>query len=146
MPVIPRKINEALPRRDFLGLASKVCVGTSILLGVGALIHFLDYQSEPARPTEFDLGPAENYPMGAHTLVHEAEAIVLHAESGFIALSMVCPHLGCTLESTTEGFVCPCHSSRFDQQGTLLQGPATKSMTPLRVEQTSTGHLVLHTN
>jgi cytochrome b6-f complex iron-sulfur subunit len=146
MPVIPRPLEAILPRRDFLGLASKVLLGASALAGLGALLRFLDYQSEPPQPTEFDLGPAENYAPGSRTPSAAAQAVLLHPASGFVALSTTCPHLGCTIEATAEGFVCPCHNSRFDQQGKLLQGPATRSLTVLRVEQTAQGHVVVHTD
>ena len=126
-------------------IASQALLSVSTLLGLGALIHFLDYQSDPARPTEFDLGPAENYALGSRTSIAEAQAIVLHTGHGFLALSATCPHLGCAVEPTADGFVCPCHSSRFDQQGALLHGPATRSLTALRVEQNAQGHLILHT-
>jgi len=145
MPVTLRP-TEPLPRRDFLGLATKILLGTSALLGVGAIFSFLDYQNEPPRQTEFDLGPAENYALGSRTPIAAAQAILLHTANGFSALSTTCPHLGCTVEDIAEGFVCPCHNSRFDQAGTLLQGPATRSLTVLRVEQTAQGHLLLHTD
>ena len=144
MPVIPRKTEFVLPRRDFLRITSKALLGVSTLLGLGALTHFLDYQSEPARPSEFDLGSAENYAPGSRTAIAEAQAILLHTGHGFLALSTACPHLGCTVEPAAEGFVCPCHNSRFDQQGALLHGPATSSLTVLRVEQNAQGHLILH--
>ncbi len=146
MPVIPLRTKPALPRRDFLSLASKTLLGLSALLGVGALVRFLDYQNEPPRQTEFDLGAAENYPLSSRTSVVAGQAILLHTANGFLAVSTTCPHLGCTVESTPEGFVCPCHISRFDQDGTLLQGPATRSLTVLRVEQTAQGYLRLHLN
>jgi cytochrome b6-f complex iron-sulfur subunit len=145
MPVIPRQ-TEPLPRREFLGLTSKILLGASALLGLGVLIRFLDYQSEPPRPTEFDLGPAEKYAPGSRTTIAEAQAILLRTENGFVALSTTCPHLGCTVEATATGFVCPCHNSHFDQNGALLQGPATRSLTMLRVEQTAQGQLILHTD
>lgn len=42
-----------------------------------------------------------------------------------------CTHLGCeTKWNTAEGTVdCPCHGSRYDQDGHLLHGPATKDIT-----------------
>ena len=38
-----------------------------------------------------------------------------------------CPHLGCALkyDPREHAWECPCHGSRFDDDGTLLDGPAT---------------------
>lgn len=37
-----------------------------------------------------------------------------------------CPHMGCRLEwnPEEESYDCPCHGSRFDQEGNLIDGPA----------------------
>ena len=47
------------------------------------------------------------------------------------ALSAVCPHLGCLIEHSARGFVCPCHVSDFDAAGTALRGPSPRSMDPI---------------
>ncbi len=41
-----------------------------------------------------------------------------------------CPHMGCRLEwnPEEESYDCPCHGSRFDQEGELLDGPAQTSL------------------
>ena len=41
-----------------------------------------------------------------------------------------CPHLGCALHYTEaeQAWECSCHGSRFDKNGTLLDGPATKGL------------------
>lgn len=38
-----------------------------------------------------------------------------------------CPHLGCALtwDPKQRVWECPCHGSRFDHEGRLLDGPAT---------------------
>ena len=43
----------------------------------------------------------------------------------FIALSSVCPHLGCQVhwETQRDRFFCPCHNGAFDSQGNPLSGP-----------------------
>lgn len=43
----------------------------------------------------------------------------------FIALSNVCPHLGCRVhwEAQNERFFCPCHNGAFDASGTATAGP-----------------------
>ncbi len=115
------------------------------LLGLGGLVEFLSFQPDPAPPSQFDLGAASNYPTGTHTLIPEAQAVLLHDGTGFTALSLICPHLGCTLGQTFDGFACPCHGSRFKPDGSVRNGPASQPMKDLRVEETSSGQLILHT-
>lgn len=46
-------------------------------------------------------------------------------------VDIVCPHLGCELtwNSDEKSWDCPCHGSRFDYEGKLLDGPAQKEIT-----------------
>ena len=134
-----------LSRRDFLKLARNGLLYLSGLLALGGLIRFLEYQTEPPSKTDFDLGPAATYPIGSRTLLPDVPAVLLHTESGFSALSLVCTHLGCTVEQSADGFACPCHGSRFDSQGNMVHGPANKQLHSLRVEKSSDGILHLFT-
>lgn len=45
---------------------------------------------------------------------------------GFYALRNVCTHLGCNtaFNAATKAFECPCHSSAFNFDGTVKNGPA----------------------
>lgn len=59
----------------------------------------------------------------------------------FIALSSVCPHLGCQVhwESGKQRFFCPCHNGAFDADGNPIEGPPLDagqhlSQFPLKVE------------
>ena len=135
-----------LTRRDFLKLTSQALLALSGLLGIGALLRFLNHPTEPPLQTEFDLGPASNYPPGSRTLHTEIPAVVIHNDAGFSALSLVCPHLGCTVEQDASGFACPCHGSTFGSDGAPLTGPANTPLPPLRLEQNPEGHLILYTN
>ena len=135
-----------LTRRDFLKLTTTALLTISGTLGVGALFRFLDFQTEPPVKTEFDLGPAVNYPIGSRSLVPDVPALLIHNQNGFSALSLVCTHLGCTVEQKDSGFECPCHGSRYDANGKVLRGPAQKALRALRVEVNSTGNLILHTD
>jgi len=135
-----------LSRRDFLKLARNGFLYLSGALAFVGFLRFLDYDPNLAPKTEFDLGSAEKYPLGSRTVLDEIPAILIHAESGFSALSLICTHLGCTLESNVDGFACPCHNSRFDTEGRVTHGPAAKPLNPLRIEVTEDNLLTLHTD
>lgn len=135
-----------LSRRDFLKLARDGFLYLSGALALGGLLRFLDYDPNPAPKTEFDLGPASNYPLNSHTLLSDPPAVLLHTENGFSALSLVCTHLGCTVENKdAQGFACPCHGSLFDKDGNVTHGPAEKHLNVIRIEVTDEGNLKLFT-
>jgi cytochrome b6-f complex iron-sulfur subunit len=135
-----------LSRRDFLKLARSAVLAACGLLGLVGLARFLDTETDPVPPTDFDLGPAEGFAPGSRTLRPEVPAVLFRSAEGFTALSLVCPHLGCTVESKPEGFACPCHGSRFDPQGKVTRGPAAQALRLLRVDIAPDGHLHVHTD
>ncbi len=60
------------------------------------------------------------------------------------ALSGVCPHLGCAIgwDPAAKNFLCPCHDSRFEQDGARIGGPSERGLDPLPVTVVD-GHLRL---
>lgn len=78
----------------------------------------------PGRRAE-DLKPGE----GGVVLRHGAAMGAFKDEQGRIFwMDLKCPHMGCRLEWNPEErtWDCPCHGSRFDYQGNLLDDPATR--------------------
>jgi cytochrome b6-f complex iron-sulfur subunit len=133
-------------RRDFLKLCTSYLLGATSILAVGGLLRFLDYSTEPAVRRQFDLGPASKYTEGSRTLFADVPALLIRSKAGFVALSLVCTHLGCTVDETPDGFACPCHGSRYDGQGEVLRGPAARALRRLRLETDTAGKLILHTD
>jgi len=67
---------------------------------------------------------AKDVDLGAAWLVREGD--------GVKAWSVVCPHLGCSVNvEQGGGFGCPCHTSAFDKTGKKIAGPAPRDMDPL---------------
>jgi nitrite reductase/ring-hydroxylating ferredoxin subunit len=124
--------------------------GLAASYGTFALMagRFLYPSRPPARVWQFvarvqDLAPGSSLryrtPAGAEV------TITRQGSSGrvedFIALSSVCPHLGCRVhwEPHNRRFFCPCHNGVFDPAGKATSGPPAEAgqslpRYPLRVE------------
>ncbi len=133
----------SLTRRDFLKLTTNALLWTSGVLGLGGILRFLSYTPPEDAPRELDLGPVADYPPGTRTLVADGSALLIHDDAGFRALSTTCTHLGCRVNVKPDGFLCPCHGSRFDPQGTVLNGPAQENLPALEITVTPENHLLL---
>ena len=133
-----------ISRRDFVKLYTNALFGLGGLLGLGGLIRYFSYYP-PEAPVEFDLGDISNFPIGSRTIRSDIPAVISNLDGEIVAQSLVCTHLGCTVAEDESGFACPCHGSRFDQNGNVLAGPAQKPLKRLRVEILEDGGLRLHT-
>ena len=71
---------------------------------------------------------------GRIVVVEGEKAAVYRDEGGALHhLSPVCPHLGCDVRwnAAAASWDCPCHGSRFDPRGKVLNGPAHRDLAPL---------------
>lgn len=139
-------ITEDRTRRAMLGGA--VAVGVFVLLGVGALARgsaksSSDDEASGGSGAGADIVPAADVAVGTAKPVKDPKtgnnAYVLQLTEGqFTALSAVCPHEQCTVGfvSAKDGFLCPCHGSRFAADGKLLEGPATRALSSIPVTVT----------
>ena len=121
----------SINRREFIQHSGRVT------LSVG-LINFLiscSSDDNTVTPVEFTLDLTE--PANAAltsvggAIVKSGIAVIHTAVDEYVALSTRCTHQSCTVtyRANSEEMVCPCHGSRFDNKGDVLQGPATRSLT-----------------
>lgn len=88
----------------------------------------------------------------AFTLQSPTEPAILIADARgeLTALSAVCTHAGCTVlwqaEPQSGPLHCPCHASRFDGAGRVLQGPATKPLAKYQVQRSGDDAIVSTTS
>ncbi len=60
----------------------------------------------------------------------EKVAVYKNENGQLIKLSPVCTHLGCIVgwNNQENTWDCPCHGSRFNPEGEVIQGPANKKL------------------
>jgi cytochrome b6-f complex iron-sulfur subunit len=136
-------MDQEISRHDFLKITVQGLLGLSGLLSLAGLMRFLSFKPAPPPPLRFELGPLGDYPLGSRTVLQDIPALLIRQPEGFSALSLVCTHLGCTVESKSNIFACPCHGSQYDENGKVTRGPAVQPLQPLQVELTANGNVVV---
>lgn len=114
-------------RRGFLGGL------IFILLGLLTIGKFFTPRLETKKPR---LRVAKKaVPVHGALVYSESRCALLQEDGKIFALSLVCTHLGCTVNVTPGNLVCPCHGSVFNRHGVVLQGPADRPLRTLVLEE-----------
>jgi len=137
------KVN-SLTRGKFLQLSTRITLGLAGLLGLIGLVRYFSHQPETGPPSIYNLGPINDFPPNGKLIRLDIPAVIYRTGDKFQAYSLICTHLGCTLEEAPEGFACPCHGSAFSAEGAVLKGPAVDNLPPLEVEISEAGDLLVH--
>lgn len=91
----------------------------------------LDLVGDRAKPAQTD-SKAE-VPRGEARVVRDGlgkTGVYRDERGGLHAVSLRCTHLGCLLRfnAAERSWDCPCHGSRFDVDGVVLEGPAAEPL------------------
>lgn len=80
---------------------------------------------------------------GVIARIGEHDVAVHRDENGQIhAIDPTCSHMGCQVvwNMAEQSWDCPCHGARYDAEGHVLNGPATKDLERIRIEATQMTH------
>jgi cytochrome b6-f complex iron-sulfur subunit len=135
MAAVPKARNESgagetapMDRRRMLGwLSSFGLFGSAILSAVSNFV-FIKPRATYGQPQRFSIGKAEEYPPGTRISMDTKRVCIVREGNKIAAISTTCTHLGCIVGIAETGFACPCHGSRFDQDGNVTGGPAPKPL------------------
>lgn len=132
-PARSRLDPEAMPRRDFLGLAAWWSAAAALLFGFLGSMRLPKAAVLPSPSKKFRVAlPASLAAGQAHVPV--GRSLAMFKDGGQVyAISTVCTHLGCIVKPTEDGFDCPCHGSKFGKDGSVIKGPAPKGLPWLEV-------------
>lgn len=121
-------------RREFLNYALFASLGF-FFVGLGGVTYLFSFPrfGKGEFGGTFDLGkPSDALPALADPPKSDSKARVWlsNTDHGVIALYNVCVHLGCLYQwqASTNRFECPCHGSKYQKDGTYIEGPAPRSL------------------
>ena len=135
-----------MPRRRMLAWLSSVGLAGSAVLAVVSNLVFFKPRVTYGQPAKFQIGKPEEYPPGTR-IAREAERICIVREGNRVAaISTTCTHLGCSVSISDTGFACPCHGSRYDQDGNVTGGPAPKALPWFKVSLAPNGEIEVDKN
>jgi cytochrome b6-f complex iron-sulfur subunit len=146
-PAVPASVQagNTIPRRDFL---NEVTLGALGIAGLGSVAVTYQFFSpnvlfEPS-PT-FRAGNPDLYPVHSVTFLQDQQVYIVRVPEGFYAVSAVCTHLGCVTQwkPDTGMIACPCHGSKFQPDGTKIEGPAPRPLPHFAISLTADGELLV---
>jgi len=123
-----------MDRRDFLQKSIILSCG---IAGASAFLEACKKSNNtttaPTVNFTIDIGSSQYSALqknGGYVYYSANNIIIAREHSGsFVALYDVCPHAGCTIQfDGSSKFPCPCHGSIFDDDGNVVQGPATSGV------------------
>jgi len=127
--ILKDRVIREMTRRQWVAYMTVGWGSLALLGGLSAagLIEFLlpGVLYEP--PTNFKVGLPEHFPEGI-TKVPGKTVFIVRQGNLFHAMSSTCTHLRCQVSQVGKIFQCPCHGSKFDSEGRVIGGAATRSL------------------
>jgi cytochrome b6-f complex iron-sulfur subunit len=134
---------EGMSRRDFLGLASMGAVILSSLTILAGIFRMTKADVHYEESRKFKIGKPEEFPVGTLKRLDDKKVFIFAKKDGLHAISSVCTHLGCIVHADEGGFQCPCHGSKFNENGKIVSGPAPRNLPWLEISRHEDGNLVV---
>ena len=109
----------------------------AVILAIGSAALLRRYLTPLARPDSSPLLTLARNELPANgALVFKDSGVAVISENGsFYALDLACTHLGCRVNVNPADISCPCHGSRFNLRGEVLQGPAANPLKRLELRE-----------
>ncbi len=150
-------LKDKISRREFVQLTSSILIASMTVATLSALFNgCTKEESNPVQPpqgTSFTIKLSEHPELsqvgGFKTFTVNSTPIIVFrtGQTTFKALSLVCTHQGCTINwvNSSMQFQCPCHGAKFDKDGNVIQGPASRNLQSFRTEYKSdTNEVVIY--
>jgi len=122
-----------LNRREFLNIAWLASLGfLTVSVGGLSILFGMPRFREGEFGGIFTFGPVSELPAAdvAPANLPKIKLWMSNNPGGLLALYKVCVHLGCIYAWNDQEFkfICPCHGSQYQHDGTYISGPAARSL------------------
>jgi len=128
--------NPVQSRREFL---NKLWKGLGVVAFIEITAVLFGYlftgksENESLKPKQlfFDAGNINAFQKNSVTIFRSGRFYLVRLDDGgFLALSLRCTHLGCSInwEEDKQRFICPCHASAFEINGNVQNPPAPSAL------------------
>jgi cytochrome b6-f complex iron-sulfur subunit len=129
------ELKETSSRRDFFSklwaILGMVAFAELVFFTVSLLRPGKKFQKENPGSAKIIAGKVDDFIVNSVTAdrVHRY-FLIRNEDGGFLALSLICSHLGCSVlwDEVKKQFNCPCHSSAFDKLGNVINSPAPRAL------------------
>jgi arsenite oxidase small subunit len=148
-------------RRDFLQIGGTIggLLAIAAALGIWTAVSPPESSGVPPTGNSTNTSTTSNLPSGAVAKVQDLQVgvpayfdypstgytnmLMKKADGTVTALSILCTHVCCTCQYDTgsKELYCPCHGSLFDQNGNVLQGPATTKLPSVQLSIDQNGNI-----
>ena len=137
---------QCVSRRDFVARASFAAAVLAALEACG--------DGQIGAPTTLPDGPfvvrvadfpglSTNGTLVDVSSVAPARAVIRTGTATYAGFSKICTHQQCITDVRNNRFECPCHGSRFANDGSVITGPAERSLTRVNVTVNADGTLTV---
>lgn len=138
---IAEESGEGVTRRRMLSWLSGFGLFGSLIISALSNFIFIKPRATYGQPNRFAIGKPEDFPSGARIALDTRRVCIVRDGDRIAAISTTCTHLGCIVAVAETGFACPCHGSRFDQDGNVTGGPAPRPLQWYQVSLAPNGEL-----
>ena len=135
-----------ISRRSVLAWFSSIGLFGSAVLAVVSDLVFFRPRVTYSPSARFSIGKPDDFPSGTRIARDIDRVCIVRDGNRMAAISTTCTHLGCIVSISDTGFACPCHGSRYDQDGTVTGGPAPKPLPWFKVSLAPNGELEVDKN
>ena len=132
---------DQMTRRKMLAWLTGFGLLGSAIITVFSNLLFIKPRATYGQPSRFSIGKPDALPPGSKIALDTRRVCIVRDGDRVAAISTTCTHLGCIVSLSDTGFACPCHGSRYDQDGNVTGGPAPRPLAWYQVSLAPNGEL-----